>query len=116
MHGKQVLQVAVQVAALPKSAVFFPVIVLLFLLLSLIAIFHQFTFALQVQRCTASGGSFFLMTVWLRCPEKKTMRLLPGEDMFGEAMSSEALSGAGGVDNQPEETPVKSPAAKAGRF
>ena len=53
---------------------FSQVIVLLFLLLSLSLFFTRVTFALQAIMYPVSGGSFFLMTVWLRCPEKKTMR------------------------------------------
>ena len=99
----------------PNLPYFSPVIVLLFLLLSLIAIFHQGYFCAAGNNGTLlPGSSFFSDDSVAPLPGEENNEALPGEDMFGEAMSSEALSGAGGVDNQPEESPVKSPAAKAG--
>jgi lysophospholipase L1-like esterase len=93
---------------------FSPAIVLLFLLLSLIAIFHQGYFCAAGNNGTLfQGGSFFSNDSVAPLPGEENGEALPGEDMFGEAMSSEALPGAG-MDNKPEENPVMSPAAKAG--
>ena len=91
----------------PNLPYFSPVIVLLFLLLSLIAIFHQGYFCAAGNNGTLLPGSSFF--------SDDSVAPLPGEEndeaLSSEAMSGESLSGAGGVDNQPEETPVKSPVA-----